>query len=718
MVWSAFPFVRIVFALIIGILLYNSFPLDAVVFSVLSVLLSISYIVLYFVFTPTQRRKYSFVFGLIGLSAIACFGVALTEQKTEILHSNHFANLSDSVAYYEAVLDEAIQEKTKGYKMEVVVKRIFINGKWQEVIGRNLLFINKVAGDTVSPNLRYGDKIVVQGAPLRTEPPANPKAFDFKQYLAYRQVYHQQFVQPSQVKLIGNEPANYILAIAIKVRQKADEALATYIDSEEEYSIVTALVIGVKDHLDNTIRNVYSNTGAMHVLAVSGLHVGILLLILEKLFAWVKKKGKYGHWLYLAIILLGLWFYAFVTGLSPSVLRAVIMFSMVALAKTIQRNSVIYNTIAFSALLILCYDPYLLLSVSFQLSYLAVLGIVYFYPKIYDLFRLEDVFPKLPIWIHKPLDFFWSISCVSMAAQIGTFPLGLYYFHQFPVYFFLSNFVVIPAATLIFSLGLFIIFGSFLFPFLPIVLKFAGFVEKWIVWLQNWLLFAIEDLPMSVINSIDISLWETILIYTTIIAISLFFAFQRFSYLVYAAILVLALSVGQFVEFSEQKKQATFYVFDSGKKLNFNILDANQNTMLADSALLSDDYIIRSQFYNYWAYRGAAQTNYQNIASEQADDIGKLAMQKGKNYTVLVYKDKKILWLLGRTFEALPAADYLVVSKNAIRDLEKFDTHNFKEIILDASNYPKTSAKLETQAQKLGIKLHNIHTKGAYHYEF
>lgn len=718
MVWSAFPFVRIVFALITGILIYNSFQIEAVIFGVSSILLSISYAVFYFVFKPAQRRKYHFIFGLISLVAIACFGVALTEQKTEILHPNHFANLSDSVAYYEAILDEAIQEKTKGYQMEVVVKRIFINGKWQEASGRNLLFINRLMGDTLAKNLIYGDRIVVQGAPRHTLPPANPKAFDFKQYLAYQQVYHQQFVQPSQVKLIGNEPANYVLALAIKVRQKADEALAKYIDSEEEYSIVTALVIGIKDHLDSAIRNAYSNTGAMHVLAVSGLHVGLLFATLERLFAWVKKKGKYGNWLFLSIILLGLWFYAFVTGLSPSVLRAVIMFSMVALAKTIQRNSVIYNTIAFSAFLILCYDPYLLLSVSFQLSYLAVLGIVYFYPKIYDLFRLADAFPNLPFWIHKPLDFFWSISCVSMAAQIGTFPLGLYYFHQFPVYFFLSNFIVIPAAVVIFSLGLFIIFGNFLLPFAPIVLKIAGFIEKWCVWLQNWLLFAIEDFPMSVIKSIDISLWETILIYAVIILLTLFFAFQRFSYIMFAAVLVFVLSAGQLIEFSEQKKQATFYVFDSGKKLNFNILDANQTTMLADSALLSDDYIIQNQFYNYWAYRGVAQVNYLNIASGEAAYIGKLAMQKGKNYTVLVYKDKKILWLLGRTFAALPAADYLLVSKNAIRDLEKFDTSNFKEIILDASNYPKSSAELETQAQKLGIKLHNIHSKGAYYREF
>lgn len=714
MVWSASPFVRIVFALMVGIMLYNSFQIDAFGCSMLSIFLSASYLILYFAFKPSQRRKYHFVFGCVSLSAIACFGVAITHQKTEILQNSHFAHLSDSLAYYEAVLDEEVQEKVKGYKVEVVVKRIFIRGKWQETSGRNLLFINRLIGDTLAKNLKYGDKIVVRGAPQRTLPPPNPKTFDFKQYLAYQQIYHQQFVQPSQVKLIGNEPPNYILKLAIALREKADEALATYIDSKEEYSITTALVIGIKDHLDNTIRDTYSNTGAMHVLAVSGLHVGILLTILERIFSWVKNRGKHGKWLFLTIILLALWFYAFITGLSPSVLRAVIMFSLVALAKTIQRNSNIYNTIAFSALLILCYDPYLLFSVSFQLSYFALLGIVYFHPKIYGLFRLEDKFPTLSKWFYKPLDFVWSITCVSIAAQIGTFPLGLYYFHQFPVYFPLSNLVVIPAATWIFSFGLIIIFAGICLSFIPFIAQFFGLLAKWSVWLQNFLLFLIEDLPKSVVNGIDIYLWEMVLIYVVILFFSLFFAFQKFHYLAYAAVFVLALSVGQFIEFSEQKEQSVWYVFDGGKKLNFNVLDANQNIMLADSATLADDYLIRSQFHNYWAYKGIANKSYLNMANDSTKFIGNLALSKNKNYHLLAYKEKKILWLWARTKEPLPEADYLLISKNAVRDLEKFDYAKFKEIILDASNYRNTAQKLEVQAQKLGIKIHNIHSKGAY----
>ncbi len=726
MTWSSFPFLRIVFALMIGILLSINLELYSeswtfVIFSFLSI-----YLILHFVFKPAQKRKYHFIFGLLGLLGMVCFGITTTQQKTEILQTNHFANSSDSITYYEAIIDEEVQEKTKSYKAEVVVKRIFTQGEWKEANGRILLYIKKLPDTTSLQKYEYGDRIVVQGAPQRTQPPANPKTFDFQKYLAYQQIYHQQFIEPTYVKVIGNEPPNYILNVAIQVRRRADRALEKYINGKDEYAIVTALVIGIKDNLDNTIRNTYSNTGAMHVLAVSGLHVGILLKILEWLFAWLKRKGKHGNWIFLSLILVGLWFYAFITGLSPSVLRAVIMFSLVAIAKTIQRNSNIYNTIAFSAFLILCYDPYLLLSVSFQLSYLAVIGIVYFYQKIYDLLRLEDIFPTLPSWIHQIMDFVWSITCVSIAAQIGTFPIGVYYFHQFPVYFMLSNLVVIPVATWIFGGGLAIIFIDFI----PISLlsypnQLLGFLTKWAVWGQNWLLFAIEDLPYSVINGLDISLVETLLIYSVIGLFSLLFVFRKFKYLVYAFVLVLVLSVGQFMEYLEQKNQSSFYIFNANKNLNFSILEANQNTLIADSSLLYNDMQIRNQFYNYWAAKGVqlAQVEYLNVAKELAEgeeirDSTSFALQKNKNYNLLIYKGKRIVWLLSKTNENLPKADYLLISNNAVRNLEKLDFSKFGEIILDASNSRFNATKLALQAEKLGVNLYSIHAKGGYEKKF
>lgn len=719
MPWSAFPFVRIVFALMVGILLCTYLQLFFSYFGIVTILLSIVYFLIYFIFTPEKKRKFNFIFGLIGSLIFMCLGITLTNEKTEIRQASHFANLSDSITYYEGIVNEDVQSKTKTYNTEIKVKRIFAQGKWQNATGLILLYIKKIENESLS--LKYGDKVVVKGSPQPTQPPFNPQTFNFQQYLAYQQIYHQQFIEPIQIKVIGNEVPNLIYDLALRLRKKADASLRKFIKGEQEYAIVTALVLGVKDYLDNEIRSAYSNTGAMHVLAVSGLHVGILFKILEWLFGWLKRKKSYGKWLFLSLILIVLWFYAFITGLSPSVLRAVIMFSMVAVAGVIQRNSNIYNTIAFSALLILSYDPYLMFSVSFQLSYLAVLGIIYFFQKIDDLLHLEEKFPSMPVWIFRILNFVWSITCVSIAAQLGTFPVGLYYFHQFPVYFMLSNLVVIPLATFIFSGGLAIIFLDFiLIGIFSYANEWIGFLTENLVSFQNWLLFGIDNLPFSVVNGISISLWETLLIYLTIILCCLLFVFQRFGYLISAFCLIMVFGIWQIVEIFQQQKQASLYIFHANKNLNMNLLAGNQNVLIADSTLLYDDVKIRNQFYNYWAYKGVAptQVKYLNMSNLEDFESQKIAMKTGKDFHLLAYKGKQIVWLHHRTKQKLPKADYLIISNNAVRNLEQIDVKHYQQVVLDASNSRYYAGKLAEQGQKLGIQLYNMHTQGAFIRDF
>lgn len=720
MPWSAFPFVRIIFSLIIGILLCTYFHLYSFYFLVIITCLSIAYILFYFLLNPEKRRKFDFVFGLIAALLFVCLGIALTTNKTEIIKPNHFANLSDSIMYYEGLVNEAVQEKTKTYNTEIKVIRIFSGGKWQEAEGFILLYIKKI--DNKNLILKYGDKIVIKGQPQPTLPPLNPQAFNFRQYLAYQQIYHQHFISPHQLEVIGNEVPNVIYNLALKLRKKADSSLRKFIKGEQEYAIVTALVLGVKDYLDNEIRSAYSNTGAMHVLAVSGLHVGILFKILEWLLGWIKRKQSYGKWLFLGVVLVVLWFYAFITGLSASVLRAVIMFSMVAIASVIQRNSNIYNTIAFSALLILGYDPYLLFSVSFQLSYLAVLGIIYFFQKIYDLIRLEDIFPTMPLWLFKILNFVWSITCVSIAAQLGTFPVGLYYFHQFPVYFMLSNLVVIPLATFLFSGGLVIIFLDFIpIPVLSYVNEWVGIFTEYLVFAQNWLLFSIDHFPFSVINGISISLWETLTIYLTILLICLLFIFRKLSYLITVFVLVGVFGTWQVIEFVQQQQQESIYIFHTNKNLNINLLAGNHNVLIADSSLLYDDLKIRNQFYNYWAYKGVTptQVTYANMDNLAAFENQKVALQRGISFYLLAYKGKQILWLSQKTNQkSLPSADYLVISNNAVRNLQQVKAENYQQVIVDTSNSRYNAGKLQEQAEKLGIRLHNIHTQGAFLQDF
>lgn len=711
MKWSAFPFVRIVLALIAGILLYVYFDLSSLLWTILCILFSVSYIFLFYFTNPVQKRKLNLGFVFLALLAVMLLGISIAHQKKEIHWENHFANLCDSMSYYQAIISEEPQEKANHFKMELAVEKVFCQSTWKEAKGNTLVYIKKSEDKiAVLKSLQYGDKLLIAGSPELTSPPPNPQQFDFQKYLASQQIYHQQFIEADRFKVLAHKPPNRIIELAIQFRKKANTILQNTIRGKEEYAIVSALVLGIKDNLDNAIRNTYSHTGAMHVLAVSGLHVGILFQILTWLLAWVKKNKKYGNWIFLSIVLLCLWFYALVTGLSPSVLRAVIMFSFVALANTIQRRSSIYNTIAISAFLILCYDPYLLFSVSFQLSYTALLAIVYFHSKIFYWWKIEDSFPNMNNWIFKVIKFSWSITCVSLAAQIGTFPMGLFYFHQFPVYFIFSNLVVIPLATVIFSGSLL----TLLFSWIPLLAEGIGVLVEKIVWLQNEALFLMEHLPYAVIEGIEISLEETLLIYSIIILLAMLFAFQKIIYLYYAVACTALFFISQIKEFFEQQNQTIFYVFHSGKSLNMNFLEGNQNIMFADSSLIYNDYQVRNLFYNYWADKGVSPEKVKYFNISNLGDNCPIPFYREKEFVLFSYHQKKFLWLMEKRAIDLPSADFLLTSKNAVRDIEKLDFSKFKTIILDASNSYYNSKKLSSQAKKLGINLYVIHEQGAF----
>jgi competence protein ComEC len=211
-------------------------------------------------------------------------------------------------------------------------------------------------------------------------------------------------------------------------------------------------------------------------------------------------------WLRALILLTGLWMYALVTGLSPSVLRAATMFSFIIAGQALNRQAYIYNSIAASAFLLLLVQPAILFEVGFQLSYMAVIFIVFLHPYLYRLLSFR----------YKILNSAWSLTCVSLAAQAGTVPLSLFYFHQFPSYFILSNFVVIPAATVI-------IYGAallFIASPIPVLLEIFGLLLNKFLQMVNFMIFFIEKMPGSLIANIRFAEWEAIFAYTIFATLS------------------------------------------------------------------------------------------------------------------------------------------------------------------------------------------------------
>ena len=322
------------------------------------------------------------------------------------------------------------------YKVEVVqVDSLQTRGKL-------LLNIQK---DSLQNNLKVDQVIALKPDVKELIAPLNIHQFNYKDYLAKQGIHQQIFVNNQQFRMVNNSTIS-LLGLSAKFRETIQKSLQKYHFSKNEFGVISALLLGQRQDISKELINNYANAGAIHILAVSGLHIGIILLILSWLLKPIERI-KYGKYLKLFLIVILLWMFAFIAGLSASVVRAVTMFTFVAIGSVFNRKRNIYFSLITSMFFLLLVNPMFLFDVGFQLSYLAVFGIVWVQPKLYNLWK-----PKLYI-----LDKIWQLVTVSIAAQVGILPVSLYYFHQFPSLFILSNLVIIPFLGIILMSGILVI---------------------------------------------------------------------------------------------------------------------------------------------------------------------------------------------------------------------------------------------------------------------
>ncbi|WP_254070877.1 ComEC/Rec2 family competence protein [Pedobacter sp. L105] len=342
-------------------------------------------------------------------------------------------------------------------------------------------------------NPKYGEVYLIPAHYTPIDPPCNPGEFDFRFWLANQHVEHQIFLQPEELVPDGEYKGSSLIAFALKLRQQQTEVYRKLIKNDAAFAVASALILGYRAELDAETLSAYSSTGTIHALSVSGMHVGIVYLVLQAALSWMNRKRmlKVAK---LLLLLVTIWFYTLLTGYSASVLRSAIMLSLFIIAKHMGKNAGGDHVLYISAFCLLLYDPFLLWDAGFQLSYMAVLGLIWLEPKIRTLMSFKWR------WLQK----LWSLIAVSIAAQILTFPLSSYYFHQFPVYFILSNlFITLPVAILMYS-GLAIL----LFHLYWLTPAF-----EWLILFMNKGLAAIALLPYSSIGGIELNKTELVLLY-------------------------------------------------------------------------------------------------------------------------------------------------------------------------------------------------------------
>lgn len=438
----------------------------------------------------------------------------------------------------KVVVDEEPQLKGKLLRFKAKVVYGFKAGKGFPYKGRLLLALKS---DNKKPMmLEYGDMLLIPAKYTPVEPPQNIGEFDFSAWLAMQNIYQQVYLNQQPI-LLSHNCGNTVIAFALTFRQRQIDQLKKLIHGQEAFSVASTLLLGYRADLNKETLNSYAKTGTIHALSVSGMHVGLIYIILNWLLRFLNhKKGLKIIKLFLIITLI--WFYALITGFSPSVLRSAIMLTAFILAKTLNRSSNSYNILAFSAFTLLVYNSLLIFDVGFQLSFLSVFGLIYLQPLIY-----HGIYFKFK-WADK----LWNITAMSLAAQIATFPLSVYYFHQFPVYFLFSNlFIMLPAALMMYiGLGMLLCRLYFLAPVLEEVLNFTNAGLKWIA-----------HLPFSTISSIWLDKFEFMLLSTTLIlgVLSMSMLHKKLLYVSLFTLLTLQIAMGiDKLKAHQQKKMITF----------------------------------------------------------------------------------------------------------------------------------------------------------------
>ena len=459
---------------------------------------------------------YLFLFG---------FAFIYAEEFKELNQKTQFSNFPS-----QSLIVRIRQEPklSAGFiRFNAAVKYTVFKGKISRCTGSLLITLKQLPGKIST--LNYGDELLIKSNYTDIKGPANPAELNYKNYLAGQNIYKQAFLNPSQYQLIGVNKGVAVISSALRIRAHLVKKLKKYLTDTAAISVASTLILGYRAELGDDVRAAYAKTGTMHVLSVSGMHVALVYLVISFLLQFLNRSQK-TILLKSIISIILIWLYALITGFSPSVCRAALMITFIIGGKTYNRHISTFNILLVSAFILLVYNPLYILDVGFELSYLAVGGLILLQPLIQ-----QCIEPK-----HFIMRKLWQLLSVSLAAQAITFPISIYYFHQFPVYFLLSNlFIVIPA-----MLTMYIGLAFLLIPEIDLVTKILGLLlEKSIELMNNGLVW-IEDLRFSALDKLWINGSEVIIIYAVVIAFFLWMANRKFVFLQMTAVFILIFLTG------------------------------------------------------------------------------------------------------------------------------------------------------------------------------
>lgn len=686
------PFVRFLLALMIGVGVgCGVMPTWSLYIAAWCLLIAvlITFIAIRCITRLRQQRYYS-VLGVLALLAWCVVGCLLTWQTDPKIDQFHFSHFK-SKALLGVVADEPVV-RGNHVRFPFAVTQIYGGDGILNVSGRLMLTV-RVDDSLRLSSFSYGDELLIPAGYEAVPPPYNPGELDYRNFLSSKNIWHQDYLELDRVKKMGDGKGNPIIAYALSLRQRMVVKFSVYIPDSDAFSVASALILGYRAEMSDRLVEAFSNTGTIHVLSVSGMHVVIVFWLLAKLL-WFMDRSKGMRGGKFILLLLAVWGYALLTGFSPPVLRASIMVSCVMAATIFGQQNRIYNSIAASAFFLLLYHPKFIIDIGFQLSYLAVLGIVFLHPVMRYILPVNNK-------LLRPVTEYIGM---SIGAQAGAGPLAAYYFHQFPVYFLPANlFIVLPASAI-----MYVGFALLVLPSGQLALWTGAGLEK-LIQITNTTLGYIEQLPMANIRGIRVTWWESLLVYVLIVAIAMavMVRHKRWVYggLVCAALLVCTSLFNTFHGIDRQT-----IIFNVRRNLAVGLV-AQRNAWLYTTFPSVDDrtvgYSVLPALETYAPLKNIRFIPHDHTYRDHSVYTKDGVLQFG-NTRIMVYDGTK-------THYGSLEVDVVILRDNPRGTLaELLETVDCKQLVLDGSNFDSTVDRWKSEAEAAAVPIYVLKDNFAY----
>ncbi|SEN52716.1 competence protein ComEC [Mucilaginibacter gossypiicola] len=639
--------------------------------------LLILFVLLNFYYTRFKVYKKRWLGGMIIHMLLLFAGWIAAISNNELNNSSHFSKLPAQRLQVRINSEPQLKNGLIRFTANVVAN---VNQKQPSPATGTLMIAIK---DSSALQLAYGDELLISGKFAPIDPPFNPAEFNYKKYLAHQNIYYQEFLYPGQYRLFQSNTGNLLIANALALRRQMVQKLKLQLHDPNAIAVASTLILGYKADLSEDVLQAYSKTGTIHVLSVSGAHVAIIWALLAFMLRFLN-RFRHGGLIKPIIIIPIIWYYAMLTGFSPAVCRAAVMISAVILGKTYNRHINNLNILAVSAFILLLYNPLLITDLGFQLSYLAVAGLVVLQPVVYAWFTFDNK------WVDK----LWALCSVSIAAQVITFPLSAFYFHRFPVYFLFSNlFIVIPTAVIMYS-GIFYL----LLPQIPYISTALAWILEKSILFMNYVLTRVEHLPFASINKIWLTTTEYLLLYTIIIC-TFYFLYDRKVWLLRTGIILIFL-LAVSVSIKKYHSYSTNSIAFLNLRKNMGIVFKNGNQAIVLSNLADTD---KNYNYSIRPYLDSCKIN-DVVLYKPEQEIRSGFLRKQGDF--MQFRNQSVA-IVSKDYEDTTSAvklktDYLYITGSPKIPLAIINkNHEYHTIIIDATNTPKAVQFIVDQASAL-----------------